>query len=501
MPEEVFRNDLIKDIVSKYRRLWALSHAESVLSWDMEVNMPKEGIEERSTALAELSVLSHELLLKPEFLQLVDKAKGAEGLNDYEAGVLRVLDRSIRIAKAFPPEFVRELSETRSKATAVWTRAREKDDFKMFEPWLQKIIELARKAADYLGYDEYPYDALLDLFEEGLRTRDLDPVFSKLEKELPKVLEEIMSRSWAPKEHPLEKEKYVTEDMKAVNNEVLKLLGFPLGMRSRMDISPHPFTTEFGIKDVRITTRYEGFDFRRSLLAAVHEFGHALYELQQDERLMFTPIAGGVSLGIHESQSRFWENIVGRSKEFSELIYPILKKHLRFVSKYGVTDLHKYFNIVRPDFIRVEADEVTYNFHIYLRFKLEKLMINEGVKASELPELWNDEMERLLGIRPKTYREGVLQDIHWAHGTIGYFPTYTLGTLLAAQIRAHIIKDISNFYGLIKEGKFDPIKSWLREKIHKYGSIYPPKELLMKSLGEGVNPEHFLNYLREKYLS
>ena len=216
---------------------------------------------------------------------------------------------------------------------------------------------------------------------------------------------------------------------------------------------------------------------------------------------MFTPIAGGVSLGIHESQSRFWENVIGRSREFAELIYPVLKKYLSFIKKYEVKDLHNYFNIVRPDFIRVEADEVTYNFHIYLRFKLEKLMINEGVKASDLPELWNEEMDKLLGIRPKTYREGVLQDIHWAHGTIGYFPTYTLGTLLAAQIRAHILKDIPNFYGLIKEGEFDPIKNWLREKIHKYGSIYPPKELLKKSLGEGVNPEYFLSYLREKYLS
>ena len=500
MPSTVFQNEVILKILEHYKKIWAIGHAQSVLGWDMEVNMPKMGITERSVARGELSVLSQSLTLDPKFLELVEKAAALEDLNDYEKGVVRVLQRDIKIAKAFPPEFVRELSEVRSKATMAWTEAKEKDNFRKFEPWLDRIIELSKKAAEYLEYEEYPYDALLDLYEEGLRTRYLEPIFSKLEKDLKPILDKILEEGKVPKEHPLETEKYDIESMKEVNLKILELLGYPLEVRGRLDVSPHPFTTGFGINDVRVTTRYEGLDFRRALLAVVHEFGHALYELQIDEKLMFSPIAGGVSLGIHESQSRFWENIIGRSREFVELIYPILKEKLPFMNKYSAEDLYTYFNMVRPDYIRVEADEVTYNMHILLRYKLEKLMVNESVKAKDLPELWNEEMERLLGIRPKNYKEGILQDIHWAHGTVGYFPTYSLGTLLATQIKSYISKEMPDFYEKVARGEFGPIREWLREKVHKYGSTYPPSGLLEKSFGEEINPEYFIKYLKEKHL-
>ncbi|RLF91460.1 carboxypeptidase M32 [Thermococci archaeon] len=496
--EEVFQNEIIKEILAKYRRIWAISHAQSVLSWDLEVNMPKEGIMERSVAQGELSVLSQELLLRPDFVELVEKAKDQE-LNEYERGVVRVLDSSIRITKSFPPEFLREVSEVTAQATKAWEEAKAKDDFSKFEPWLDKIIDLAKRAADYLGYEEEPYDALLDLYEEGLRTKDVIRMFDKIEKDLKPLLDKILEEGKVPREHPLEKEKYEKEWMEKVNLWILEKFGFPLGTRARIDVSAHPFTTEFGIKDVRITTRYEGFDFRRTVLSTIHEFGHALYELQQDERFMFTPIAGGVSLGIHESQSRFWENVIGRSKEFVELLYPVLKENLPFIEEYTPEDVYLYFNMVRPDFIRTEADVVTYNFHIILRFKLERMMLNEGVKAKDLPELWNEEMERLLGIRPKTYREGILQDIHWAHGSIGYFPTYSIGTILAAQLYYHMKKDL-DVEAKVAEGDFEPIKAWLREKIHRWGSIYPPKELLKKAIGEEMDAEYFIRWVRERYL-
>ncbi|CAB50475.1 carboxypeptidase M32 [Pyrococcus abyssi] len=498
--QEVFKNETIKKILEKYRRIWALGHAQSVLGWDLEVNMPKEGILERSVAQGELSVLSQELLLKPYFVELVEKAKGIEDLNEYERGVVRVLDRQIRIMKSFPPEFLREVSETTSKATKAWEEAKAKDDFSKFEPWLDKIIELAKKAAEYLGYEEEPYDALLDLYEEGLRTRDVVKMFEVLEKKLRPLLDKILEEGKVPREHELEKEKYEREWMERVNLWVLEKFGYPLGTRARLDVSAHPFTTEFGIRDVRITTRYEGFDFRRTLLSTVHEFGHALYELQQDERFMFTPIAGGVSLGIHESQSRFWENIIGRSREFVELIYPVLKENLPFIDKYTQEDVYLYFNMVRPDFIRTEADVVTYNFHIILRFKLERLMVSEEVKAGDLPEMWNEEMERLLGIRPKSYKEGILQDIHWAHGSIGYFPTYSIGTILSAQLYYHIKRDIPDFEEKVAKGEFEPIKVWLREKIHRWGSIYPPKELLRRAIGEEMDAEYFIRWIEERYL-
>ncbi len=496
----VFENEVIKSILEKYRRIWALNHAEAVLSWDMEVNMPREGIMERSVAEGELSVLSQRFLLDPEFVSLVNKAEDIDGLNEYERGVVRVLKRKIRIQSSFPPEFVREVSETRSKATAVWREAKEKDDYDKFAPWLDKIMDLAKRGAEYLGYEKYPYDALLDLFEEGLTTEDVERMFEKIEKDLKPLLDRILEENKVPKEHPLERLKYERGAMERVNIEILKMFDYPLGTRARLDVSAHPFTTEFGVRDVRITTRYEGFDFRRSILSTVHEFGHALYELQQDERFMFSPILGGVSLGIHESQSRFWENIIGRSKEFAELIYPLLRENLPEIKDYTPEDIYWYFNIVRPDYIRTEADVVTYNFHILLRFKLEKIMVNEGISAKDLPELWNDEMEKLLGIRPRSYAQGIMQDIHWAHGTIGYFPTYSIGTLLSAQIGEYIRRDIPDFQEKIRNAEFEPIKQWLREKVHKYGSIYPPKELLQRSFGEQVNPEYFVRYVKSKYL-
>ena len=495
----VFENEVIKDILGKYRRIWAIGHAQSVLGWDMEVNMPKEGIMERGTALGELSVLSQEFLLKPEFVELVRKADGIEGLNEYERGVVRVLDRNIRISSAFPPEFLREMSEVTSQATKAWEEAKNKDDYSKFEPWLDRIIDLAKRATEYLGYENEPYDALLDIFEEGTTTKDVERMFDVIERELKPLLDKIMEEGKVPKEHPLEREKYEKGSMEKVNRWILEKFGFPLGVRSRIDVSAHPFTTEFGVKDVRITTRYEGTDFRRTVLSTVHEFGHALYELQQDERFMFSPILGGVSLGIHESQSRFWENIIGRSREFAEILHPVLVENLPFMRNYTPEDVYLYFNIVRPDFIRTEADVVTYNFHILLRFKLERMMLNEGVKAKDLPELWNQEMENLLGIRPKSYAEGVLQDIHWAHGTIGYFPTYSIGTLLSAQIAHHMGRDL-NIGEKVQSGEFQPIKDWLREKVHRYGSIYPPKELLQRSFGEQLNPEYFVDYVKSKYL-
>ncbi|MEM4740547.1 MAG: carboxypeptidase M32, partial [Zestosphaera sp.] len=274
--------------------------------------------------------------------------------------------------------------------------------------------------------------------------------------------------------------------------------GFPIGKRARLDVSAHPFTINMGLKDVRITTRYEGYDFKRTLFSVIHEFGHALYELQIDEGLKYTPVGSGVSLGIHESQSRFWENVIGRSRAFVNAFIDLI----RLVSPArdrDPEDIYVYFNTVKPSLIRVDADEVTYNLHIILRFKLEKLMITGEVKVAELPELWDHEMESLLGIKPKNYSEGVLQDIHWSMGSIGYFPTYTLGTLLSSQIAYYMDRDLGGLYAHVVNKDFQRIKDYLREKIHRWGSIYPPKELLLKSFGETYNPEYFVGYLESKF--
>ncbi|HEW94097.1 MAG TPA: carboxypeptidase M32 [Thermoprotei archaeon] len=497
---DIFENPRIKEILDKYRVIWALHHAQGLLSWDTETNMPIKGVEERSIAIAELAGLARRLLLKEDFLKLLDEASQTEDLNIYERGVVRVLNRAVRIYRALPEWLVMEMAKITEEAKVVWRKAKEKDDFNMFKPYLEKIVDLNRKAADYLGYEEHPYDALLDLYEEGFKTRDADKMFDTLEPGLKKIFDKVYGEKLYPSEHELEKVKYDPEDMKKVNLEILNIFGYPKD-KARLDISAHPFTIELGINDVRITTRYEGFDFKRSLFSTIHEFGHALYALQVDERFKATPLAGGASLGIHESQSRFWENIIGRSREFTAAVYPILKKYLPFIEKYTSEDLYYYFNTVKPSFIRTEADEVTYNFHILLRYRLEKMMIERSINVSDVPEYWNNMMEDLLGIRPKKYSEGVLQDIHWSMGNIGYFPTYTIGNIISGQIKYHIEREIPDFRDKISKLEFTDIKEYLREKIHRWGSVYKPQDLLQESFKEGMDTRYFIRYLEEKYLS
>jgi carboxypeptidase Taq len=496
----LFENEDVKKLISEYRVIWAINHAQSLLSWDTETNMPIKGVEERSIAMAELAGLAQKLMLREDFVKLVEKVSEEENLNIYEAGVARVLNRALKIYRSLPEWLVKEFAKVTEEAKVVWRQAKEKDDFKMFEPYLDKIVDLSRKAADYLGYEEHPYDALLDLYEEGFMTKDAENMFKTIEKDLKRILNKILEEGRYPSHHKLEELKYNEDSMEKINREILKILGYPSD-RARIDVSSHPFTIDLGINDVRITTRYEGFDFKRSLYSTIHEFGHALYALQVDQRFKATPLAGGASLGIHESQSRFWENIIGRSREFTEAIYPLLKKYLDFVSGYSTEEIYYYFNTVRPSLIRTEADEVTYNFHILLRFKIEKLLIEGSIKVSEVPEYWNDTMEELMGIRPKKYSEGVLQDIHWSLGNIGYFPTYTTGNIVSAQIRHYILKDIPDFYDKVSALRFDEIREYLKEKIHRWGSVFKPEDLLKKSFGETMNAKYFIDYLREKYLS
>ncbi|MFB6491075.1 MAG: carboxypeptidase M32 [Thermoproteus sp. AZ2] len=490
----MIKSEVIKQILDHYRVIWALGHAQALMGWDTETYMPEEGIRGRAQARAEIAELLQKLTLDEKFVKLIEKAEEEKDLGDVERGVVRVLKRDLKYYQRVPPEINREFAKVTSEAFVAWRQAKEKAKFEVFAPYLEKIVELSRVIADKLGYEEHPYDALLDLYEEGLRSRDVDAIFSTLEPGIRRLLNRLEARGW-PKSHPLEEQEYRREDAEAAIRDILEMIGYPKG-RLRLDVSPHPFTTGIAAPfDVRITVRYPPKDFKEPLMSAIHEFGHALYELGVDESLAFTPVGTGVSLGVHESQSRFWENMVGRGRAFVERISPILRRRLSFLDKYSDDDLFYYLNVVRPSYIRTEADEVTYNLHILLRYKLEKLMIAGEVKVAEIPELWNNEMERLLGIRPRNDAEGVLQDIHWSHGSIGYFPTYTLGNVIAAQIRAAM--------GFVDEavasGDFAKIKDWLRERIHRWGAVYPPKELVRRATGEEYNASHLLAYLESKY--
>ncbi|HEU5120429.1 MAG TPA: carboxypeptidase M32 [Candidatus Nitrosocosmicus sp.] len=491
----------MNQILDAYRPIWSLNHAVSLMGWDFETYMPRGGTEERGVADSQLHMLRKDLLLNTDFIGLVESAKKLENLGDFEKGIIRVLDREITKQIKIPNELTEAESLVRIRGNMAWREARAKSDFKMYEPHLKKMIELKKEIAAKWGYKKHPYDALLDTFEEQLTVDDLDKIFGVLTPRIQKLLKKLVdSNSPYCKENNLERSEYDVQKVDKLNHDILTLLQYDM-KRFRMDISTHPFTETMGLNDVRITTRYEGIDFKKSVFSTIHEAGHALYNLQCNQKLSFTPIEGGSSLGLHESQSRFWENIVCRSLPFVQLISPLIRKQVHFTNQTTDDELYLYFNNVKAGYIRVDADEVTYNLHIAIRYEIEKKIFEDNLNVSEIPDFWNDRMDQLLGVRPHEDSLGVLQDTHWSSGLFGYFPTYTLGNLVSAIIASKMHKDLEDFEGDIKSGNFDPIREWLRLKIHQYGSALAPKVLLANSLNEGYNPDYFITYLETKYLN
>ena len=491
----------MNQILNAYKPMWSLNHAISLMGWDFETYMPRKGTEERGVADSQLHLLHKDLLLNKDFVGLVESAKKLESLSDLEKGIVRVLNREITKQIKIPRELTQAESLERIRGNMAWRVAREKSDFMMYKPHLEKMIEIKKQIAEKIGYEKHPYDALLDSFEEELTVDELDSVFGALTPRLQKILKKLVDLG-SPflKESKLLKSKYDIRRVEELNHDILTLLQYDT-KRFRMDVSTHPFTETMGLNDVRITTRYEGTDFKKSICSTIHEAGHALYDLQCDKSLSVTPLEGGSSLALHESQSRFWENIVGRSLPFVQLIAPLIRKQVSFANQATDDELYMYFNNVNADYIRVDADEVTYNLHIALRYEIEKKIFGDELNISEIPEFWNDRMEHLLGVRPTKDSQGVLQDTHWSSGLFGYFPTYTLGNLVSAIIASKMRKDLEEYEEEIRRGNFKPIREWLRLKIHQYGSVYAPKVLLNKSLNEGYNPDYFVTYIETKYLA
>ena len=493
-------NHIVNQILDAYKPMWSLNHAISLMGWDFETYMPTSGTEERGMADSQLHILHKNLLLNKDFVGLVESAKKLDGLSDLEKGIVRVLNREITKQIKIPNELTQAESLERIRGNMVWREARQKSDFMMYAPHLKKMIEIKKQIAEKIGYEKHPYDALLDSFEEDLTVDDLDKVFGELTPRIQKILKKLVDLG-SPfcKESKLAKSKYDIQSVDKLNHDILTLMQYDR-KRFRMDVSTHPFTETMGLNDVRITTRYEGTDFKKSISSTIHEAGHALYDLQCDQSLSVTPLEGGSSLALHESQSRFWENIVGRSLSFVQLIAPMIRKQVNFANQVSDHELYLYFNNVKADYIRVDADEVTYNLHIALRYEIEKKIFGDELSVSEIPEFWNDRMEQLLGVRPTNDSQGVLQDTHWSSGLFGYFPTYTLGNLVSAIIASKMRNDVEDYEKDIKRGNFQPIREWLRLKIHQHGSSYAPKVLLKNTLNEGYNPDYFITYIETKYL-
>lgn len=496
MYSKVFKNPTILKILDYYKDLWALGYASAVNHWDLETYMPKNGAGARGEVLGRLAVIRQRMFLDRGFVNLIHKAshfaQGSAGLSDQEKGVIRVLLRSLNFYEKVPSTFLEEFENLTNTGTVIWREAKEKDDFKIFENTLSKIFNMNRQMAEYLGYQDSPYDALLDQYEEGLSSKSVNQFFNEISNPLTQLLSKIKSSKKYTATHWLENKKYDRGAMSKLNDKVLKSFGADFD-RFRIDTSSHPFTTSFSNRDTRITTWYHEKDFARSLLATIHEFGHALYDLQSADSLEMTPIAGGSNLVIHESQSRFWENHVGRSMDFIKKFLPDIQ-HTVHGSPLTVNDVYFYFNKVSPSLLRVEADEITYHFHIMLRFEIERDIMEGKLKVKDIKEIWNTKMKDYLGVAPRRDSEGVLQDIHWSGGSVGYFPTYSLGTFLSAQWAEEL--------GMRNEelsGEFiQKIEQNLKNKIHQYGSTYTLEELLKKNKME-YDPSLNIKYLQEKY--
>ena len=479
-----------------------LSHTAAILSWDQETYMPSASIEERSRQLSLLSGLIHERLTSEEVNAVFSGTEKEEdlslsGLNEADRGFVRKFFDNFRKQTALSARLVMELSRQASITQSVWVEARKKNDFNLFAGQFEKLFSLVLEKAESYGYENSPYDALLDEYEKGMTSSILDSVFTPLEKQVKELLGKITSSpqiddSFFRKNYP-----------EHLQETAGKLLLSPLGYdtsRGRLDISAHPFTTKLGFDDVRITTRYDENYYPSGLYSIIHEAGHALYEQGISENFKDSCLAEGTSLGIHESQSRMWENFIGRSLPFWKYFAPVLKKI--FYENLTDVDEHMMFkavNRVEPSFIRVEADEVTYNLHVILRFRIEKELAEGNLKVKDLPGVWNSLSSELLGIKPDTDKNGVLQDVHWSMGAIGYFPTYLLGNLYCAHFYNKMEEDNGKTDLSIQKGDFSVILQWLRENIHKHGSIYTPGELIQKVTGQVLDPEYFIGYLNSKY--
>lgn len=469
-----------------------LASALAVLGWDQEVNLPAKAHEFRGEVNAMLSSLLHQRITAPEFVALTKELAGVGELDEDGKVIAKETWRDVSRAKKLPPKFVEEMARLTTRAFQVWAEARSRSDFGIFCPVLEQMVELKRRQADLLGYQDSPYDALLDEFEPGMTAARLRELFGPLSSQLSAMIKQTAGKGLEQlpsMEYPLKKQK-------ALNAEVAAVLGYDLAA-GRIDTSPHPFTTSFHPTDVRVTTRYDEADFTVSTYSVIHEVGHALYEQGLPAKEFGNPLGESVSLGIHESQSRGWENLVGRSRPFVGWLAGLMTKHFG-VLPYSAEELHAWLNRVEPSLIRVEADEVTYNLHIILRFEIETGLMEGKIKVADLPAVWSQKMKDYLGIEVPDDARGVLQDVHWSHGGIGYFPTYALGNLYAAQFFQAANKALPDLELGFAKGEFNNYLAWLRENIHKEGRRYSPEELAKRVTGEPLNPEYLIDHLQKK---
>ncbi|TND01735.1 MAG: carboxypeptidase Taq [Bacteroidetes bacterium] len=481
----------------KMARITDLSYASSVLNWDQETYMPPKGAALRSRQMATLAGITHEMFVDPEIGKLLKTLSEDASLDDIQKRNVRESLRNYEKNLKYTTAFVEEMSRTVSESFLAWEKAKRASDFSIFEKPLSKLVELKKKECELLGYTDHPYDAQLDQYEPGAKTADLTKLFSDVRAQLVDFVREIAAQ---PQVDDSVMHKFYAKDKQwDLGIELLKQMGYDFEA-GRQDISTHPFTTNFGASDVRVTTRIDEQNLGDMIWSCIHEGGHALYEQGIPGEEYGLPSGEYLSLGIHESQSRLWENNVGRSLGYWKANIGLLKKY--FPEQLAGTDEHGFYkamNKVQPSLIRTNADELTYHFHVLIRFEIEKALFEGKISVKELPEYWNARYKEYLGIDVPNHAQGVLQDIHWSHGSFGYFPTYSLGSFYAAQFYAAAQSAVPGLEKQIESGELKPLLDWLREHVHRHGKTYTADELCMRITGEKLNFAHFMNYARKKY--
>lgn len=476
-----------------------LEQALSLLHYDQEAFMPSGAAQSRAAQMSTLSRLGHELFVADEVGEWLEDLRPLEeqlGHDHDDAALVRVTRKDFERSRKLPAEYVARAQETHILANEEWRLARAESDYPRFRPWLSKCVDLAHEYADYQGYDDHVYDALLDQFEPGMKARDVEAIFTPLRQETSELVKAV-TESGVDVDTSCLHGKFDLSTQRNLGNVLVSAYGFDV-QRGRVDEVTHPFCTSMSRDDVRMGTRVSAQKLNENLFSMLHECGHALYEQNVNCSFDRTPLGSGCSLGLHESQSRMWENLVGRGRPFWRWAYPILQAHFPAFSSVDMDEFYRAINGVTPSFIRVEADEVTYNLHIMLRFELEKAMMEGRADLTRLPQEWNDRMEAYLGITPPTDALGVLQDVHWSFGSIGYFPTYSLGNIISVQLWETCRRELVDLDEQLARGEFLPLLQWMREHIHQHGRKYEPMELLRRVTGSEIDSAPYVKYLRAK---
>lgn len=490
-----------QEFLDYVKKISHYNEAVGLIAWDLRTGAPRKGAEQRSEVLGSISSeifrMSTSKEMKSYITNLRQDSQWSQ-LSDLTKATVEECENQLKKYENIPPEEFKDYVVLTSNAEVAWESAKNDGNFKSFQPYLEKIVAYNRKYVEWKGYEGNKYNALLDDYEPELTVDIIDNVFGKLKEALVPLVKEVTEATDQPQTDFLFKH-FPAEKQEALSREILENMQYDFAA-GRLDRTVHPFAIGLNPGDVRVTTKYDEADFRTAVFGTIHEGGHALYEQNIDEKYVGTPLCTGTSMGIHESQSLFWENFVGRNFSFWEKYYDLLKKYSE--GQFDDVNLETFYrgiNVAGPSLIRIEADEMTYSLHIIVRYELEKALINGELEVVDLPQAWNDKMEDMLGVRPANDSEGVLQDVHWPSGAFGYFPSYALGYVYAAQLKQAMLKDIPDFDKKLEHGDLAPVKEWFTKHIHQFGKSKKPLEILKDATGEGVNPDHLILYLQEKY--